>query len=143
MEKQITRKTARENAFIAAFELAFHIAEPEEIVAYSRECGEYAVDTYGEALLANYVAHAAEVDEMIRPRLKGWTLERLPRVNLVLLRMAITEMRFNGTDDMDSVVINEAVELAKKYAAGDDDYQFINGILGAIAREKSAVDEAK
>jgi N utilization substance protein B len=62
---------------------------------------------------------------------------------LVLLRMAITEMRFNGTDDMDSVVINEAVELAKKYAAGDDDYQFINGVLGSIAREKSAVDEAK
>ena len=38
---------------------------------------------------------------------------------------------------MDSVVINEAVELAKKYA-GDEDYQFINGVLGAIARDAAA-----
>ena len=136
------RRTARENAFIAAFEATFHSAELPDIVAYSRECGEFAVDAYGEALLANYMAHASEVDELIRARLKDWTLERLPRVNVVLLRLAVTEMCFNGSDDMDSVVINEAVELAKKYAAGDDDYQFINGILGAIARDKSAAPEA-
>lgn len=136
------RRTARENAFITAYESTFHDGDIAGIIAYSRECGEYAVDEYGEALLANYTAHAAEVDELISAKLKDWTLQRLPRVNAALLRLAVTEMCFNGETDMDSIVINEAVELAKKYAAGDDDYQFINGVLGAISREKGAAAEA-
>ena len=45
------RRTARENAFIAAFEAAFRPEDLEEIIAYSRECGEYALDEYGEQLL--------------------------------------------------------------------------------------------
>lgn len=129
------RRTARENAFIALFEAGFCANSIEEIIAMSREQGEYAVDAYGEALLIDFYAHSAEVDEQIRSRLKDWTLQRLPRVNAALLRLAVTEMLYAGSDDMDSIVINEAVELAKKYA-GDGDYQFINGILGAISRQR-------
>ena len=114
MRNIMKRRIARENAFIAAFEASFNANSIEEIVAASREQDEYAVDAYGEALLA--------------------TLALLPRVNAAILRLAVTEMRFNGSDDMDSIVINEAVELAKKYA-GEEDYQFINGVLGAISRE--------
>ena len=79
---------------------------------------------------------------MIRPRLKNWTLERLPRPSRTLLRLAITEMRFSGAQDVDSIVINEAVELAKKYGS-DGDYQFINGVLGSIARAGTAPCEAQ
>ena len=122
MRNIMKRRIARENAFIAAFEASFNANSIEEIVAY------------GEALLANFYAHSAEVDDLIKARLKDWTLARLPRVNAAILRLAVTEMRFNGSDDMDSIVINEAVELAKKYA-GEEDYQFINGVLGAISRE--------
>lgn len=129
------RRIARENAFIALFEAGFCANGIEEIIAMSKEQGEYAVDEYGAALLFRFYAHSAEVDELIRSKLKDWTLQRLPRVNAALLRLAVTEMLFNGSDDMDSIVINEAVELAKKYA-GDGDYQFINGILGAISRQE-------
>lgn len=128
------RRTARENAFIAAFEATFNAESIGEIIALSREMEEYAVDAYGEALIANFYAHSSEVDDIIKDKLKDWSLARLPRVNATILRLAVTEMLFNGTDDMDSVVINEAVELAKKYA-GDSDYQFINGVLGAVSRE--------
>ncbi len=128
------RRTARENAFLALFEAGFEGGDIEEIVALSKEQGERPVDAYGEALLINFYAHSAEVDDLIKAKLKDWTLARLPRVNAALLRLAVTEMLFNGHDDMDSIVINEAVELAKKYA-GEEDYQFINGLLGAIARE--------
>ena len=62
-------------------------------------------------------------------------------MNRTILRLAVAEMRFSGQDDMDSIVINEAVELAKKYAAGDEDYQFINGVLGAISRDKAVTAE--
>ena len=57
----------------------------------------------------------------------------MPRTSRTLLRLAIVEMRFFGADDIDSIVINESVELAKKYGS-DGDYQFINGVLGSIAR---------
>ena len=120
----MNRRTERENAFIAALELGFGAQSLEELVEYSEECGEYAVD------------------EMIRPRLKNWTLERLPRTSRTLLRLAITEMRFSGAQDVDSIVINEAVELAKKYGS-DGDYQFINGVLGSIARAGTAPCEAQ
>lgn len=134
------RRTARENAFIAAFEASFRPEELEEIIADSRECGEYAVDEYGEALLCNMTAHREEIDQLIASKLKNWTLARLPRVSAAILRLAVAEMRYSG-QDMDSVVINEAVELAKKYA-GDDDYQFINGVLGAIARQDAPAGES-
>lgn len=134
MRKIMKRRIARENAFIAAFEAGFNANSIEEIVAASREQDEYAVDAYGEALLANFYAHSTEVDDLIKAKLKDWTLPRLPRVNAAILRLAVTEMLFNGSEDMDSIVINEAVELAKKYA-GEEDYQFINGVLGAISRE--------
>ena len=138
----MNRRTARENAFIAAFELGFGAQSLEELVEYSEECGEYALDDFAQNLLRCYVEHTAQVDEMIRPRLKNWTLERLPRTSRTLLRLAITEMRFSGAQDVDSIVINEAVELAKKYGS-DGDYQFINGVLGSIARAGTATCEAQ
>ena len=126
----MNRRTARENAFIAAFELGFGAQSLEELVEYSEECGEYALDDFAQNLLRCYVEHTAQVDE------------RLPRTSRTLLRLAITEMRFSGAQDVDSIVINEAVELAKKYGS-DGDYQFINGVLGSIARAGTAPCEAQ
>ena len=63
----------------------------------------------------------------------NWTMERLPRVSLTILRLAVAEMLFGG-ENKPGVAINEAVELTKKYGA-DEDYQFVNGLLGAVARD--------
>lgn len=129
----MNRRQARENAFIALFENSFG-TPLQEVIEFSRsEESEYAIDAFGEDLLRMYAQHTAEVDVAIESKLKGWKVNRLPRVNLSILRLAVTEMRY-GQPDMDSVVINEAVELAKKYA-GDDDYQFVNGVLGSLARQ--------
>ena len=65
--------------------------------------------------------------------MRNWTMERLPRVSLTVLRLAIAEMLFGG-ENKPGVAINEAVELTKKYGA-DEDYQFVNGLLGAVARD--------
>ena len=64
--------------------------------------------------------------------LKGWTIARVPRVSLVALRVALAEMMY-GEEKKTSVAINEAVELVKKYGS-DKDYQFVNGLLGTVAR---------
>lgn len=135
----MNRRKARENAFIALFEASFG-GEMNEIIKYGRvEASEYAVDPFGEGLIRLYYEHSEEVEEKITAKLKGWTLSRLPKVSIAVLRLSVTEMLY-GQPDMESVVINEAVELSKKF--GDDsDYQFINGLLGSLARERHANSE--
>lgn len=133
MEQKLTRRAARENAFIAAFSISFNVGTLEEVIECSRQEGEYPVDAFGEGLLKACAAHAEEIDGLIAPRLKGWTMARLPRVSLTVMRLAIAEMLY-GEEKLPGVAINEAVELAKKYG-GDEDYQFVNGLLGAVARD--------
>lgn len=133
----MNRRTARNNAFIALFSMSFGDGL-EETLALGREVEDYAVDAFGEDLLRQFLAHETEIDQIIEARLKGWTVSRLSKVNLAILRLAVTEMIF-GTQGMDSVVINEAVELAKTYGDGDD-YQFVNGLLGSVSRDHKLKD---
>ena len=97
-------------------------------------------DGFSKLLLNAYYDHSAEVDDEIRAHLRNWTMERLPRVSLTVLRLAIAEMLFGG-ENKPGVAINEAVELTKKYGA-DEDYQFVNGLLGAVARDHGLNEEA-
>lgn len=135
MEKKLTRRESRETAFLTAFAATF---EPEEPTSRG---GASAPDAFANHLLAAMNDHAAELDEIITAHLKGWTLPRVPRVSLVALRLALAEMLY-GEEQKPGVAINEAVELVKKYGA-EDDYQFVNGLLGAVARERGETDEPK
>ena len=129
MEKKLTRRESRETSFLTAFAATF---EPEEPTVPVEE--HAAPDAFANQLLAAMNDHAAELDEIITAHLKGWTLPRVPRVSLVALRLALAEMLY-GEEKKTGVAINEAVELVKKYGA-DEDYQFVNGLLGAVARER-------
>ncbi|MGN0975105.1 MAG: transcription antitermination factor NusB [Gemmiger sp.] len=131
--ENLTRREARENAFLAAFSTTFRAQEPDEALAAHREASEYTLDAYSERLLRDMMAHAGEIDALITSHLKGWTLARIPRVSLVALRLALAEMLY-GEEKKPGVAINEAVELVKKYGA-ETDYQFVNGVLGSVARE--------
>ena len=84
-------------------------------------------------------AHADEIDALIGAHLKGWTLARVPRASVVALRLALAELLY-GEEQKPGVAINEAVELVKKYGA-ETDYQFVNGLLGTVARERGAAGE--
>ena len=136
MEKKLTRRESREMAFLTAFAATF---EPEEPTVPAED---HAVpDAFANQLLAAMNDHAAELDEIITAHLKGWTLPRVPRVSLVALRLALAEMLY-GEEQKPGVAINEAVELVKKYGA-DDDYQFVNGLLGSVARERGEAPESQ
>lgn len=130
MENKLARRKARENAFLAAFAATF---EPEQEAMQGEE-GAIVLDEYARRLLADQSAHAEEIDEIITAHLKGWTLPRVPRVSLVALRLALAEMLY-GEEKKAGVAINEAVELVKIYGS-DNDYQFVNGLLGVVAREQ-------
>ena len=138
MEQKLSRRAARENAFIAAFSTSFDVGTLEEVIEFSRQDGEYPVDDFGESLLRACAAHAAEIDALIEPRLKGWTMARLPRVSLTAMRVALAEMLY-GDEKKPAVAINEAVELVKRYGA-ESDHQFVNGLLGTVARERGLAD---
>ena len=126
MEQNLTRREARENAFLAAFSATFHPDDPQPVLLNQPESHEHPLDEFSLRILRDMEAHSEEIDDVIRANLKGWTIARVPRVSLVALRVALAEKKT-------SVAINEAVELVKKYGS-DKDYQFVNGLLGTVAR---------
>ncbi len=90
---------------------------------------------YAKELYTGVLANLDKLDETLASYSKKWKLNRLPKVSLTVLRLALYEMEF--VDDLpDSVAINEAVELAKKYGS-QEDASFINGVLGAVSRSKA------
>lgn len=132
-KEKLTRRESRENAFLAAFSTSFRAQQPDEALAAHREVGEHLLDEYAERLLSDLLAHADDIDARIASHLKGWTLARIPKVSLTAMRLALAEMLY-GDEKKPGVAINEAVELVKKYGS-ETDYQFVNGVLGAVARE--------
>ena len=138
MEQKLTRRVARENAFLLAFSATFDEQDIPALVEQANEVGEHPVDAFGQKLIQDYYEHTAEIDDLIQSHLKGWTMNRLPRVSLVALRLALSEMLY-GEEKLPGVAINEIVELTKRYGA-EDDYQFVNGVLGAISREMGLAD---
>lgn len=132
----MTRHKSRENAFIAIFEASFSANDLNDILAVTQELPEYEeymLDEFALNLIKNYYDHADEVNEMIQSKLKNWTTNRISRVCSAVLRLSAAEMMYTN-EDVDSIVINEAVEICKKFA-GENDYQFVNGVLGAVSRE--------
>lgn len=91
---------------------------------------------FAEAAIRGTVSHLDGIDALIQANAQGWTKERIAKVDLAVLRLALFEILYMS-DIPDSVAVNEAIELAKKYST-DESGSFINGILGKIIRDKSA-----
>lgn len=132
----MNRIQQREQAFFLIFQSQFKLGIEEEdnsIELYSEnveQVGEYAIELYH-----GVSEHQNELDEIISSFSKSWKINRIPKVNISILRLAIYEMKY--VDDVpDSVAINEAVELCKKYSSKEDS-SFVNGILGSYSRSKA------
>jgi N utilization substance protein B len=87
---------------------------------------------YIRAAIAGHAGARGEIDERIEGMANGWRVERIARVDLAILRLAVYELFYDKAVP-ESVVINEAVRLAKKYGA-EKSGAFVNGVLGGIAR---------
>jgi N utilization substance protein B len=96
---------------------------------YSIEDGE--PSEFCRSLALGAEAHQAAIDAQIEATSQHWSLMRMPFVDRNILRLAVFEILF-ADDVPDSVVINEAVEMAKVYG-GEDSSKFVNGVLGRIA----------
>ncbi len=129
----MTRHEERESVFCLCFEYSLNITPVQELIEFAQLCRDLVVTDYVETTFNGIIEHRKEIDEKIKENIKGWKLERLSKVSLAVLRLAVYEILFS--DIPESVAINEAVELAKVYDT-DEAPSFINGVLGAISRAK-------
>lgn len=87
-------------------------------------------------LVMGTLENAAESDALVAPLLEGWTLDRLPTIDRIILRMSAFELNHRRETDA-AVVINEAVELAKKFST-EDSGRYVNGVLARALAQRSA-----
>lgn len=129
----MTRSEAREQAFIVLFEKIFNNEDSiTEIVENAQEAELIKINGFAKTLLSFAQENSDAIDETIMSNLKGWSIQRLPKVSLAILRLAVAEIMY--CDEVPAgVSVNEAVELAKKYGTADD-ASYINGVLGAVAK---------
>src|SRR5580658_4956680 len=131
-----SRRVAREQALQVLYSVVVGDREPRD--ALSEIVGEDADSeqrAFVEELALGTLEYAERADRIVSPLLEGWAIERLPTIDRLLLEMATFELRHRPQTPR-AVVINEAVELAKKFST-EDSNRFVNGVLNAIAQETS------
>ncbi len=129
----MTRKMAREEAFILIFEKVFSKESVEDILDLAFEARDLVPDDYIKTVFKGVYVKVEELDSIISENAVGWKIERISKTALCVLRLAIFEMK-NMDDIPVSVSINEAVEICKKYAT-EADASFVNGILSTVAKK--------
>lgn len=129
----MTRKQAREEAFILIFEKQFNSDSLEDILECAVQVREIEPDSYIRSVFFGVYENLEELDGIISGNSVGWSIRRISKTALAVLRLAIYEIKYME-DIPVSVTINEAVELCKKYATKDD-ASFVNGILASVAKK--------
>ncbi len=129
----MSRRKSREQAFALLFEKSFNDMPVMDLAEGAQDAREMVVEPFALALATGAEEKLADIDARIDTFSHKWSRDRISRVALAVLRLAIYEMLYEDSVPV-SVAINEAVELAKKYG-GDEDSSFVNGVLGGISRE--------
>ena len=131
----MTRKQAREEAFILVFEKEFNSDSVSDILEMAVEVREIEPDDYIKEVFFGVFDNLEVIDDTISENAVGWNIKRISKSALAVLRLAIYEIKFVDSIPV-SVSINEAVEIAKKYATKED-ASFINGILSTVAKQNN------
>lgn len=135
-----TRSKARLRALEILFEAEQRGLSPQEVLATRVEKANMVVNEYVGTILAGVSAHREEIDELLATYARGWTLDRMPRVDLMALRIGTWELLHNP-EIPDGVAVSEAVALARQLST-EESPRFINGVLGRIHKLKpTLVDE--
>lgn len=122
------RTDARELAFKTIYSKFFNNDEDDEILNVSDQKGL----EFTKKILDNFAKHYSKISETINSILKGYTIDRIFKVDLAILVVAIIELKYIKENPKE-VIVNEAVNLAKKYST-DKSPKFINGVLADIIK---------
>jgi len=130
--------SARSKARRRALDILFE-AEQRNVTALSamtarRIVADQVINVYTVDLVEGVTAMQESIDEYLQTYSQGWTLERMPAVDRIILRIGTWELLFND-DVPDAVAVSEAVEMAKTLST-DESPQFVNGLLGRLQQVK-------
>ncbi len=126
----MTRRFARELALQTLFSIELGHHEPAAALDVTLEGPQESEHrAFVRDLVLGTLEHADESDALIVPLLQGWTLDRLPTIDRIVLRMSVYELTYHRETPR-AVVLNEAVELAKKFST-DDSGRYVNGVLAS------------
>ena len=123
------RSDARERALYLLYEAHSKGIEPADTI----DLQVVEPDQLTQELVIGVGRDVGRLDELIAAKAKGWTLARMPVLDLNVMRLAVYEL-LDRPHVPTAVVLNEAVELAKRFST-DDSGRFVNGVLAAIAAE--------
>lgn len=130
----MTRHESRELAFILIFEKSFQEdLTIVEIIENALEAEIFPTNAFAETLARKVFDNIVDIDAIIDETLVGWSAQRISKVTKAILRLAVCEMKYSENMPV-GVAINEAVEIAKKYAT-QQDASYINGVLGTVAKK--------
>lgn len=115
---------------------AAEVADLAWLDAEKRAAIDDATAAFSRLLIVGTVENIEAVDAMIRRHLKNWDFSRLNKVDLAVLRMSTYAMMFQD-EVAPSIVIDEAVDIAKEYGT-DDSFRFVNGVLDAVRKTLQA-----
>lgn len=129
------RRQAREIALKIIFQIDVGKLNPEEVLQYylGGKQGSGEAEKYAEQLSRGVMAELPAIDRLLAEKALNWELDRLESVDRNLLRLATYEL-LRSPDIPKNVIINEAIEMAKKYST-EDSSRFINGILDKIVQQ--------
>lgn len=129
----MSRSSAREYALMVVYSNDVN-PESSEIIPDTEESLSEKDRLFANLLVSSVSENLATIDKNIAKYLKNWSINQLNIVDKSILRLAIAEFTYSEDSSEKKIIINEAVELAKKYG-GENSYRFINGILNAALRE--------
>ena len=131
------RSKARKRAVDVLYEAAQREQDPVETLRQRLALADPPVPEYAVELVEGVVLHRERIDELLATYAEGWTLERMPPVDLAVLRIGVQELLW--CDDVpDEVVLSEAVELATSLST-DESPRFVNGLLARLQQLKPSL----
>ncbi|TYC99414.1 transcription antitermination factor NusB [Arthrobacter echini] len=128
------RSKARRRALDILFESTQRDVPVLEVIRARREKTDMIIADYTVDVVEGVLERQEEIDEFLSTYSQGWTLERMPSVDLMILRIGSWELLYND-DVPDGVAVSEAVELAKMLST-DESPKFVNGLLGRLQQLK-------
>ena len=129
----MSRKKSREYAFRMVFEKFFH--DGDEYFELSND--DIVLDDNDKAFVNSLIGgineHYNDIVSIISNNVVGYEIDRVFKIDLAILVLAVYELKFAADRVDETIVINEAIELSKKYST-DKSYSFINGVLAKVIK---------
>ncbi len=138
MKSKLSRRQSREQAFILAFERNINRESFQELYEIAVESRDFEIDDFAMGLLKQIEDNEDEINSIIQANSNNRTVKRISKAALSILQLAISELKYTDisktkAENPESVIINEAIIIAKKYSTPEES-SFINGVLGSVVR---------